>query len=159
MPYKTAVKSIRMFLVCCDMDRLCSSTVLHVHCPYNDASLHPHAPAPPPPTDSKSLSNFSLFFLIFFSFSGIAKFSAASLFSVFFLATISSALKNLTNFSYHHIFSYISFSLTRKKFHQKKNNNGGCYVSLVHGPFLANLHTHTHTHDTTTISNERERER
>ena len=119
MPYKTAVKSIRMFLVCCDMGRLCSSTVLHVHCPYNDASLRPHAPAPPPPIGSQSLFNFSLFSYLF-SFSNIAKIEPTSLFSVFFLATISSALKNLTNFSYRHIFSYISFSLTRKKFHQKK---------------------------------------
>ena len=68
MPYKTAVKSIRMFLVCCDMDRLCSSTVLHVHCPYNDASLRPHAPAPPPPTGSQSLFNLFLSFFLFFLF-------------------------------------------------------------------------------------------
>ena len=55
VPYKTAVKSTHMFLVYCDMDRLCSSIIPHVHCLYNDASLRPPEPAPtPPPTGLRS---------------------------------------------------------------------------------------------------------
>ena len=100
--------------------------------------------------NSKIIFSFFLFFL-FFEYIIKKSVPLFSFLSVCFLATISKALKILTiilvTSLYFLHFSLIFFLSHGKNFWPKKNNNGGCYVSLVHGPFprqpTHTIHTHT----------------